>query len=244
MKRPGPSPAAPSGEASRPPLFSSEAFGGLRNDVEDGIDAVGIHSPHGRGEVGVPVEKFAYAESPQVLLVIRERGRDYGRSRVGGQLDEEAADAAGGTDDEHAFALGRRECIDGGGRGEPGERRGPGEREVDAGWRSGPEVVLREGDQFGPAPGVHRRIGVRDEAEDAVPDVIAADALADLCDDAGEVAAEGDRELVFDHLLQRACSDVGVDWVDRRGVHAHDELVLTGVRLEDFPQGGLGFEAV
>ena len=137
-----------------------------------------------------------------------------------------------------------RERVEGGDRGDRRERRGPCVREVQAA-RLRCDVVLRDGDQLRPAPVVHGRVRVEDEAEDLVADPVAADAGADLLDDAGEVAAEGDGELVLDHLLQRTRRDEHVDGVDGGGVHAHEQLVVAGVGLRDVvSQGGLGVEAV
>jgi len=86
---------------------------------------------------------------------------------------------------------------------------------------------------------------MEEEAEHLVADPVAADAGADLLDDACEVAAENDGELVLDHLLQRSSRHEHVDRVDRGGVHAHEHLVVADVRLGDVvSQPGLGAEAV
>jgi hypothetical protein len=75
------------------------------DEVEDGVDAVGIVLAHGRVEVGVAVEDFGDAEVTQVVLVFGERGRDQISPRLGGELDEEAADAAAGAAVELSAAL-------------------------------------------------------------------------------------------------------------------------------------------
>lgn len=84
-------------------------------------------------------------------------------------------------------------------------------REVEAARFRRDEVVLRDGDQLGPAPVAHGGVGVEEEAEDFVADLVAADVGAELLDDAGEIAAEDDRELVRGHLLQSAGGDEDVD---------------------------------
>ena len=77
------------------------------------------------------------------------------------------------------------------------------------------------------------RVGVQDEPEDLVAGLVAADGGADLLDHAGVVAAEDDRVFVLDaHSGEHAGGDPVVDRVDRRGVHAHEDLVLG--------RGGLG----
>ena len=84
-----------------------------------------------------------------------------------------------------------------------------------------------------------------DEAEHLVAHAVAADPVADLLDDPGEVAAEDDGELVLEHLRQGTHPDEDVDGVDRGGVHAHDDLVGSRARLREVsPQGGLALEAV
>ncbi len=78
-----------------------------------------------------------------------------------------------------------------------------------------------------------------------VVDAVAADAGADLLDDAGKVAAERDGELVLGHLLQRTRRDEDVDRVDRGGAHAHEQLVVADVGRRDVVSlGGLSAEAV
>ena len=84
-----------------------------------------------------------------------------------------------------------------------------------------------------------------DEAVHLVADPVAGDAEADPLDDAGVVAAEDDRELVLEHVLQRAPGDERVDRVDRRGRDAHEQLAVARPGLgEIVSQAGRGAEAV
>ena len=201
--------------------------------------------PYRCGDVRVPVDELADAESAKVVVVFGKRRSDHVRACRSDQLDEEAADTAGGPDNENGLALGGRERVEGGDRGDPRERRGSGVREVQAARLRRDEVVFRDGDQLRPAPVVHRGIGMEEEAEDLVSDSVAADAGADLLDDAGEVAAQGDGELVFGHLLQCTRRDEHVDGVDGGGVHAYEQLVVAGVGLWDVvSQGGLGADGL
>ena len=82
---------------------------------------------------------------------------------------------------------------------------------------------------------------MEDEAEDFVPNPVAADAGAHSFDDAGEVATERDGKLVLGHRLQRSCRNEDVDRVDRGGTYAHEQLVFGDVGLWDVgSDAGLG----
>jgi hypothetical protein len=72
---------------------------------------------------------------------------------------------------------------------------------------------------------------VKHEAEDLVADLVAADTRADPLDLAGEVAADGDRELVLGVLPQTAGRDEHVHWIDGGGASAHEKLVVADRRL-------------
>jgi hypothetical protein len=83
---------------------------------------------------------------------------------------------------------------------------------------------------------------VRDEAEHRVARSEAAP--AGLLDDAGEVAAEDDRELVLDHALQHPGGDRVVDRVDRGRLHADEQLSVAGLGRGQLAQGGRGVEGI
>jgi hypothetical protein len=146
-------------------------------------------------------------------------------------LDEEAAHASGGPDDQDRLSLGGRERVEGGDRADPCERRCARVREVQASRFAGDLEVLGQGDQLRPTPVVHGRVGMEDEPEDLVTDSVAARARPDAFDDAGEIAAEDDRELVLHHLLQEAGRDHHVGAVYGGGVHAHEHAVVGELRL-------------
>ena len=159
-------------------------------------------------------------------MVLGQRGRDYLGARGGGELDEEAANAAHGADHEHGLTLAGRqrfECCE---RGERRQGDGSGLREIEATRLRRHVAVVRDGDQLGPASVVDLGICVPDEAEDLVADAEAADIGADRLHDAGEVSAERHRKPVLGHLLQCSHGDEGVHRVDGRRVHANEQTVL------------------
>jgi hypothetical protein len=107
LVRPGPSPAAPGGEASRP-RFLQEGCGvaGEGDEVEDRVEAVEVALARGCGEVAVAGQQLADAELAQAGLVFGQRRGDDGGAGAGGELDGDAADAAGRADDQHRVAVG------------------------------------------------------------------------------------------------------------------------------------------
>ena len=115
---------------------------------------------HGGGEVAVAGQQFAEAELAQVGLVLGECRRDDGCAGAGRELDGEAADAARRADDQHRVPVGEVERVEREQGGDAGERRGAGDRDVDAFGRPSNEHVLRDGDQLGPASVVRGRVGV------------------------------------------------------------------------------------
>ena len=160
------------------------------------------------------------------------------------ELHGEAADAAGGADDEDDLARLEVERVDGRHRRDPGQGCGAGFREPDAGGLVRDRHLLGHDDELGPGAVADGRVGVQDEPEDLVARGEAGHPAADLLDHARVVAAEHDRELVFEHALQHAAGDRGVDGIDRRGVHAHEHLVLGGDRRgQVVAQGGRRVEA-
>jgi hypothetical protein len=68
---------------------------GVVHQVEDRVEAVGVALAGGRGEVAVAGQQLADAELAQVGLVLGQRRGDDGGAGTGGELDGEAADAAG-----------------------------------------------------------------------------------------------------------------------------------------------------
>ena len=72
-----------------------EAVRRVGDELEQGVDAVGVALAHGRRDVALARDQLADAEVAQVLLVLGQGGSDDRRAGVGGELDGEAADAAG-----------------------------------------------------------------------------------------------------------------------------------------------------
>src|SRR5215207_1830354 len=177
LKRPGPSPAAPSVEASRPPSLNSDASGVGETTSRIASTPSGRKSRSTTSRTAQPVE---------VVTVLGERRSDHVRACCSRELDEEAADAAGRSDDQNGLALSRRERVEGRERRERGERRCPSAGKVQA-WRLRRYlVVFRDDDQVRPAALVRGRVGMADEAEDLVADLVPADVGAHLVDDTGE----------------------------------------------------------
>ena len=184
-------------DASRPLSFSSEASGVCGDDVHDRVDPVGMGFPYCCRDVRVPIDELRDAEPAQVVLVLGKRRGDHVRARLSGELDEEAADASGGPDDEDGLSFGGRQRVEGSDRADRRERR-----------------AFRDGDELCPASVVHGRVGVEGEAKNLVAGAVAADSDADPLDDSGEVAAEGNGEYMLDHVLQRTRCDENVHRVD------------------------------
>jgi hypothetical protein len=122
LNLPDPSPAAPSAEASRPPAVRSSACVAY-DEVEDGVDALGIPLADRGPQIRAAVEDLARSELAQVCLVLGERRHDHVRTCVRRELDEEAADASRSADHEYLLAGARRECVDRRQGGDPRDRR-------------------------------------------------------------------------------------------------------------------------
>src|SRR5436190_23493959 len=104
LRRPGPSPAAPSGEASRPPALSREASGVGEATSSTASTPVGWDS---RTAVATSACRSTSSPKPgsrKVAPVLGQRGSDHVGARRRGELDEEAADPAGGADHEYGCA--------------------------------------------------------------------------------------------------------------------------------------------
>jgi hypothetical protein len=158
------------------------------------------------------------------------RGED-GGARLRGELGGEGADAAGGADDEDGVAVGEVERVDGGHRRDGRQRRGAGGRHIDAGGPPTDGSVGGNGDEFRPTAVASRGVRVHEEAEDLVARRVLGHVGADLLDDAGVVAAQGDGVLVLDaHLGEHAGRDGVVHGVDRGRPDAHEHLALAGGR--------------
>jgi hypothetical protein len=162
---------------------------------------------------------------------------------VGSELDGEGADAAVGSYHQDGVALGDTKRIQGTQSGNPGHRGGAGRPELNAGRLPGYDR-LGDGDQVGPAAGVHGRAHPRDEAEYLIADRDASHVGTSLFYDAGVVAAEHDRELVLDHVLEHPGRDGSVNRIDRGGVNAHEHLVRGDLWGRDFVQGGAAVETL
>ena len=100
----------------------------------------------------------------QVLVVLGQRGREDRGAGTRGELDGEAADAAGRADHEHRVALGERERVDGGEGGDPGQRSGAGRRDVDARGHTA-DRALRDGDELRPCAVAHAASSSRSAVE-------------------------------------------------------------------------------
>lgn len=82
-------------------------------------------------------------------------------------------------------------------------------------------------------------VGVQEEAEDLVTGRVAGDARADLLDDAGVVATEGDGVLVLDAQLgEHPGGDAVVDGVGGGCLHPDQHLALTRRRGGQVVAGG------
>ena len=97
--------------------------------------------------------------------------------------------------------------------------------------------------QLGPGPLPTAGVGVQDEAEH-VGARGERGAGPGLLDDAGEVTAEDDREVVLEHPVEHPGGDRVVDRVDRGGLHPHEHLAVGGDRCGEIAEGGGSVEAV
>jgi hypothetical protein len=72
---PGPSPAAPVGGGHPPAVLDERCrdAGAVVDEVEDGVEAVGVALACGSGEVSLAGEQLADAEVAKVVLVLRQR---------------------------------------------------------------------------------------------------------------------------------------------------------------------------
>src|SRR5215210_2155829 len=74
-----------------------EAFWGVGNEVEEGLDALRVALVHKRADVGLALEYLAHAEVSQVVLVFGQ-ARGYHRGTgISGELDGAGAHAAVGS---------------------------------------------------------------------------------------------------------------------------------------------------
>jgi hypothetical protein len=72
-----------------------------------------------------------------------------------------------------------------------------------------------------------------DETEDGVADGEGRRVCPRPCDDAGEVSAENDREVVLHHPFGRTAGDENIEAVDRRGANIDQDLTGAGSRFRD-----------
>ena len=145
------------------------------------------------------------------------------RAERDGDLDGEEADAAGGAVDQHPVALADVERL--GERlvgGQPGQRQraglGEGQR-----LRLVRQAALRRGHELGRRPPLD--VVPADVAEHLVAGREVDDRRAGRLDDAGDVPARDDREVVRIGAGQVALADRHVDRVDPGGVHADQHRV-------------------
>src|SRR5829696_892402 len=202
-----------------------EAFWGVGDKVQEGLDALWVALVHERGDVGLARKDLADAQVFQVFLVFGQSRSDNPRAGVGCELDGEAADASVRSYDQDCVALGDAKCVYGSKGGDRGQRGGAGAGGVNAVGLASRDG-LRDGYKLGPTSVVHRRAHPRDEAEHLVAFREAAHLGAHLLYDSGEVAPEHDRELVLDHVLEHPGRDGVVYGVHRGGANAHEHLVV------------------
>ena len=199
----------------------------------------------GGDDVAFAVEYFGDAEFAQVVGVLRERRSDDRGTGAGGELDGEAADAAGRADDQDRFSLGKRERIDGRECGDASEWSHTGRGDVERGGFRRDLHLRGECDSLGPAALVDGGICVQEEAEDLVAHRVTLDLRADCFDGAGEVTAKDDRKVVVDHLAEHPYRDRVVDGVDRGRADAHYEPAGCGCRIgQVIAQGRSGVEGI
>ena len=179
----------------------------------------------------VTVEVLGNAELAQVVSVLRERRSDDRGTGAGGELDGEAADAAGRADDQNRFSLGERERVDGRECGDASERGDAGRGEVERGGFRRDLHLRGECDQLGPASLVDGGIRVQEEAEDLVTHRITLEVRAECFDGARVVTAEDNRKVVVDHFPQHPGHDRVVDGVGLGPAHAHNHAAGRHCRI-------------
>jgi hypothetical protein len=196
-------------------------------------------------EIGIAVERLIDPELLQVFGVLDKRRRKHLSAGVRRELDEEASDAACRPDHQHLRLLLQGERVERRERGDTCKRRGSGMRHLEIARLRGDRVVLGNGDELSPAAVVDAGVCVGEKAEHLVVDLVAADALAHLLDDAGEVATKSDRELVLDHVLEKSAGDRDVGTVHRGGADAHKHLEPVWARCRQVvTQSRLFIEAI
>ncbi len=233
--RPGPSPAAPSGEEARPPGVRAAALAAKSSPLV----AVSISASIPDGQRAPAGHELVRAELEHELLVLRRGDRDDRRPGAGGELHRERADAAVRADHGDALAGRRRDALDQQQRRDAGEHRRAGRVHPDAVGDRGHEPVGGDDDALGPGAVVDVGPDVRHEAEDLVAN---GEPAGRVLDDAGEVAAEGHREAVLGHALQVAGDDRVVDRVRGGRLDAHQELAVAGDGIVEVLQRGRGVE--
>jgi hypothetical protein len=92
-----------------------------------------------------------------------------------GELNEEAADTAARSDDEHSVVSGRLECVECSERSQRRHWRRSDHRQIDCYRRTG-DRVLWDDEVVSPAPVVHRRVRVLDEPEHRIAGLVPSDA--------------------------------------------------------------------
>jgi hypothetical protein len=90
----------------------------------------GTELADGRGDVAVAREDVADAELAQEALVLGQGRRENAGPCPGGELDGEAADAAGGARHQEHVAVGERERVDERQGSDAGRRRGAGDGQL------------------------------------------------------------------------------------------------------------------
>jgi hypothetical protein len=96
LVRPGPSPAAPVGEATRAGLERGVVGAGcVVDEVEQRVDAAGHQVTDEFGDVAVTREHVADAELAQERLILGQRRTEDAGAGTRGELDGQAADPSG-----------------------------------------------------------------------------------------------------------------------------------------------------
>ena len=198
------------------------------DEVEDGVDGLAELPADRAGRV---VEHLGRAGVAEEAVVLRARRPDDVRAERDGDLHGEEADPAGGAVHQHAVALADVEHL--GERlvgGQPGQRQGTrlgeGQR-----LRLVREAALRHRHELRRRPPLD--VVPADVAEHLVAGREVDDGRADLLDDAGEVPARDDREVVR----------VGAGEVRRRGSPRSTGLTpaaCTRTSTVSGPTGGSG----
>ena len=248
--RPGPSPAADSGVAARPPSFRTAAFA-LNSSGEYETTSIRPSRPSGwrsstaAGHVAATLDQLTHTDASQEDLVLGQGRRDHDRTGVGEKLDREVAHAARGAHNQNGVALRDVERVHARERGDARQRSRPGLPEVLARRAGRHMVVLRQDDQLRPAAGVHGRVRVRHEAVDLVADPVSGDPAAHLLNHSRVVTAKQHGELVLEPLPQHPAGDRGVHRVDRGGLHSDEKVGVAGMgRGHVVAQRGGTIEAV